>query len=76
MMTIAYRAMQKLDVELEAKDVEYADFGDVADYAKEAVSALITAGLANGKNGKIAPIDYTTRAEVAVLLGRILDYTK
>jgi endo-1,4-beta-xylanase len=68
--------MQKLDVELEAKDVEYADFDDVADYAKEAVSALITAGLVNGKNGKIAPTDYTTRAEVAVLLGRILDYTK
>ena len=76
MMTIVYRAMQKLDVELEAKDVEYADFDDVADYAKEAVSALITAGLVNGKSGNIAPTDYTTRAEVAVLLKRILDYTK
>ena len=76
MMTIVYRAMQKLDVELEAKDVEYADFDDVADYAKEAVSALITAGLVNGKNGKIAPTDYTTRAEVAVLFARILDFIK
>ena len=76
MMTIVYRAMQKLDVKLEAKDVEYADFDDVADYAKEAVSALITAGLVNGKSGKIAPNDYTTRAEVAVLIKRILDYAK
>ncbi|MBQ7120195.1 MAG: S-layer homology domain-containing protein, partial [Oscillospiraceae bacterium] len=39
-------------------------------------SALITAGLINGKNGLIAPNDYTTRAEVAVLIKRILDYMK
>ena len=76
MMTIVYRAMQKLGVELEVKDVEYADFTDVADYAKEAVSVLVDAGLVNGKSGKIAPTDYTTRAEVAVLLKRILDYTQ
>ncbi|MBQ7118621.1 MAG: S-layer homology domain-containing protein, partial [Oscillospiraceae bacterium] len=38
--------------------------------------ALVGAGLVNGKNGKIAPTDYTTRAEVAVLTKRILDYTK
>ncbi|MBQ7118805.1 MAG: S-layer homology domain-containing protein [Oscillospiraceae bacterium] len=76
MMVIVYRAMQKLDVEFEIADVEYADFRYVADYAKEAVSALITAGLVNGKNGKIAPTDYTTRAEVAVLIKRILDYKK
>ena len=76
MMVIVYRAMQKLGVELEVEDIEYADFAEVSDYAKEAVSALITAGLVNGKNGKIAPTDYTTRAEVAVLIKRILDYTK
>ncbi len=29
-----------------------------------------------GKNGKTAPTDNTTRAEAAVLLKRILDYTK
>jgi len=67
--------MQKLGMELENGDVEYTDFSDVSDYAKEAVSALITAGLVNGKNGKIAPTDYTTRAEVAVLIKRIIDYT-
>ena len=76
MMVIVYRALTKLGTELEVKDVEYADFADVADYAQDAVKALITAGLVNGKNGKIAPTDYTTRAEVAVLIKRILDYTK
>ncbi len=76
MMVIVYRALTKLGVELEIADVEYEDFADVADYAKDAVKALITAGLVNGKSGKIAPTDYTTRAEVAVLIKRILDYTK
>jgi len=36
--------------------------------------ADIGAGLVNGKNGKIAPNDNTTRAEVAVLLKRVLDF--
>ncbi|MBE6911917.1 MAG: hypothetical protein E7473_05275 [Ruminococcaceae bacterium] len=76
MMVIVYRAMQKLGTELKIADVDYEDFDSVADYAKEAVKALITAGLVNGKSGKIAPTDYTTRAEVAVLIKRILDYKK
>ena len=41
----------------------------------DAVSFLVNAKLISGKNGLIAPADYTTRAEVAVLLKRILDYT-
>ncbi|MBQ3224597.1 MAG: S-layer homology domain-containing protein [Oscillospiraceae bacterium] len=55
---------------------EYADFATVADYAQDAVSSLIGAGLVNGKSGHIAPTDYTTRAEVAVLIYRILEYIK
>ena len=75
-MVIVYRAMQKLGIEFEIADVEYEDLSDVADYAEDAVKALITSGLINGKNGKIAPTDYTTRAEVAVLLRRVLEHTK
>ena len=75
MMVIVYRALTKLGVELQNADVSYDDFTDVADYAEDAVKALITNGLVNGKSGKIAPTEYTTRAEVAVLLKRILDYT-
>ena len=76
MMTIVYRALTSLNVELKTGDVEYADFDSVAEYAKDAVKALIVSGLVNGKSGKIAPTDYTTRAEVAVLIKRILDYQK
>ncbi len=77
MMVIVYRSLTALNVEFgEIIEPNYEDFNSVADYAKEAVSALIGAGLVNGKSGRIAPNDYTTRAEVAVLLGRILDYMK
>ncbi|MBQ2742992.1 MAG: S-layer homology domain-containing protein [Oscillospiraceae bacterium] len=78
MMVIVYRALKSTD-KLVGADIirpENEDFESVSDYAKEAISALISAGLVNGKNGKIAPYDYTTRAEVAVLLKRILDYIK
>ncbi len=85
MMVIVYRA---LEASLALKEGEpsndgggisladYPDYTTVAPYAKEAVTALIGAGLVNGKSGRIAPTDYTTRAEVAVLIKRILDYVK
>ncbi len=76
MMVIVYRALQNIGIEFgENVEPQYEDFVSVADYAKSAVSALIGAGLVNGKNGRIAPVDYTTRAEVAVLIKRIIDYT-
>ena len=88
MMVIVYRALTALNEPHLPKGrgtvedgggispSQYSDFTTVADYAKEAVSALISAGLVNGKSGRIAPTDYTTRAEVAVLIKRILDYVK
>ncbi len=77
MMVIGYRALQKLNVAFgESIEPQYPDFANVADYAKDAVSSLISEGLVNGKSGRIAPTDYTTRAEVAVLIKRIMDYIK
>jgi len=77
MMVIVYRALQNLNVGLgDFDEPKNKDFTTVAPYAKDAVSALIANGIVNGKSGLIAPLDYTTRAEVAVLLKRILDYTQ
>ena len=79
MMVIVCRALKSMDklVGDGVLDVPQAsDFDTVSDYAKEAVSALVNAGLVNGKNGNVAPLDYTTRAEVAVLIARILDFIK
>ena len=77
MMVIVYRALVAMEKIATAENTPSAsDFDAVADYAKEAVSALIDAKLVNGKNGLIAPTDFTTRAEVAVLIKRILDFIK
>jgi len=80
MMVIVYRALSSLPLEgkvsAELTDEvlsQYHDFTSVAPYARDAVSALISVGFVNGKNGCIAPTDYTTRAEVAVLINRILN---
>jgi len=74
MMVITYRALTNLGFEFKGGEVDYPDYALVAEYAKEAVAALISSGLVNGKNSIIVPTDYTTRAEVAVLIKRILDY--
>ena len=78
MMVIVYRALVANGNLVGAihESPANADFDTVADYAKEAVSALVNAKLVNGKNGLIAPTDYTTRAEVAVLIKRIIDFIK
>jgi len=80
-MVIVYRALGSLPLEgkvsAELTDEvlsQYPDFESVAEYARDAVRALISAGLVNGKSGRIAPTEYTTRAEVAVLLKRILEF--
>ncbi|MBQ7120580.1 MAG: S-layer homology domain-containing protein [Oscillospiraceae bacterium] len=74
MMLMVYRVVKDKFVGADIIRPEYPDFDSVPDYAKEAVSVLISEGLVNGKNGKIAPHDFTTRAEVAVLLQRVLEF--
>ncbi len=77
MMVIVHRALVASNIVVGRDDPgtpDYPDFTDVADYAKDAVKSLISEGFVNGKNGRIAPTDYTTRAEVAVLLKRVMDF--
>ena len=76
MMLMVYRVLKSMDIELEIGDVDMADIGDVPEYALNAVKALISADLVNGKGDKIAPNDNTTRAEVAVLLQRVLEFVE
>ncbi len=75
MMVMIYRAMTALEIELKSDvQAEVSDLDAVSDYAKEAVSALMASGIVNGKNGKVDPMANATRAEVAVMLERILAY--
>lgn len=50
----------------------FKDNQDVSIYASESVEFLIQRGIVNGDGDKINPKDYTTRAEVAVLLYELL----
>ena len=75
MMVIVHRVLEKLGIELRDGEVDHADFDKLPDYAKDAVRTLIANGLINGKNGLIDGSANTTRAEVAVLIKRILDFT-
>ncbi len=76
MMVMVYRTLKKLGIELKSDKVNMPDMNIVPEYAKEAVTALISSGIVNGKSGYIAPNEHTTRAEVAVLLSRILEFIK
>ena len=49
------------------------DADELADYAKKSTAACVKTGIVTGKNGKmIAPKDNITRAEVAVVIQRLL----
>ncbi len=51
----------------------FPDAGAVSPYAKDAVSALVAAGIVTGDNyGKLNPLSTLTRAEMAVMLYRVL----
>ncbi|MNW22888.1 Endo-1,4-beta-xylanase A precursor [compost metagenome] len=43
----------------------------VADYARDAAAALVSAKLIDGYNGQIHPLGQATRAETAVFMYRI-----
>ena len=73
MMVIIARAAKVAGIEL-AGDVanDFSDKDEVAAYAVDAVDLLISSGIIAGSNGKINLNGTATRAEVAVILDRIL----
>lgn len=54
----------------------FADIGQVADYARDAVGALVTAQVIGGSNGRLNPKSMVTRAEMAVMLYRATHLTE
>ncbi|NRF93797.1 S-layer homology domain-containing protein [Paenibacillus frigoriresistens] len=51
----------------------FQDSNDIASYAVESISSLVESHVIEGSDGKIHPIDHTTRAEIAVVLYRLLN---
>ncbi len=77
--TILYRFLPQLGKECPPGTPEalepFADRELIAEYAREAAATLVTQGLVNGKGGGMAPRDTLTRAEMAVLIQRFLEFT-
>ena len=79
-MTMLARAMKitGLNVSLTGSDVSkllevYFDGSSASAYAKDSIAACLKAGIVSGRgNSTIAPKNYITRAEVAVMLQRLL----
>lgn len=54
---------------------KFADQGQISSYARDAISWAVGAGIINGKSPTtVAPRAYATRAEIAAMLCRLLDY--
>jgi len=77
-MTLIYRTLDILDLNLRyTSDNETRDFSDynkVSAYAKDPLKYLIEHGVVLGTDGKINPKSNITRAEMAVILHRVLTY--
>ena len=77
-MTLIYRTLDEVDYSMSYKSSnktsDFKDYSSVASYAKTAISDLIEHGVVVGNNGKINPKSNITRAEMAVILHRVLTY--
>lgn len=79
MATMIYNALTicGIDIPEVRESAEFADKDAISDYAKTAVDYLYKRGIINGyEDGSFAPKNNATRAEVAVMLYKILPYTK
>ena len=77
-MTLIYRTLDEVDYAMSYESSndtsDFKDYSSVASYAKTAISDLIDHGVVVGNNGKINPKSNITRAEMAVILHRVLTY--
>ena len=79
-MTMIAKAMKIIGLKFEMKDNEmnslllnYSDRAAASDYAKTSIAACLKAGIITGRsNNTIAPKNYITRAEVAVIVQKLL----
>lgn len=51
---------------------DFSDRGEIAEYARDHVAALVRAGIIRGSDGKLYPRSNVTRAEMATILYRML----
>jgi len=74
-MVMAYNALVKLNVldEADASALsKYADNGSVSSWAKDAAAILVKTGIISGSDGKLNPKANITRAEICVIIEKIM----
>ena len=79
-MTVIVRAMNLAGMDVDITNLrvamllaKYNDRSDVSDYAKENIAVCIRAGIINGiSSDMLSPKSFTTRAEAAVMIQRLL----
>lgn len=74
MAVIMYRVANLVGLSLNSADVTFADGADIADYAKEAVGALCSAGIINGTGDNcFSPLETVTRAQAAKIAYELMN---
>ena len=77
-MTLIYRTLDILNKDLDFtssnRTGDFTDYSKVSAYAKDPLKYLIEHGVVLGTEGKINPKSNITRAEMAVILHRVLTY--
>ena len=77
-MTLIYRTLDEVGYSMSytvsTSTSSFSDYSSVSSYAKAAIKDLIGHGVVIGTNGKIQPKSNITRAEMAVILHRVLTY--
>ncbi len=71
MATMAFRAVMSTYASKENTAEKFGDYGDISDYAKEAVNVMAEQGIINGSDGKFMPKASATRAEAAKIIYEI-----
>ncbi|MCC8122137.1 MAG: S-layer homology domain-containing protein [Oscillospiraceae bacterium] len=76
-MTLLYRTANHLHWDLAAGSVTdlegFTDTAEISAYATDAVATLVKAGIIQGSENAIHPLSDTTRAEMAVILARVME---
>ena len=77
-MTLIYRTLDEVGYSMSytvsTSTSSFSDYSSVSSYARAAIKDLIGHGVVIGTNGKIQPKSNITRAEMAVILHRVLTY--
>jgi hypothetical protein len=77
MFTMLYRLLKELDALPAAASgkplADFADAGSIADYAKDAMSWLVSSGVIAGFGGLLNPVSPCSRAQMAQVLYTILN---